>query len=530
MLSATRRKLAKLVRCTSGNAVLLVGLGMPVLIGGTGLAVDTAQWYMFKRELQLAADQSAIAGAWARAGGDTGTAYQVRAGQEFDGNIDIVSNFTPVDTATLADYNGGTANSVVVTASMQATLPFTNIFLRSPTTINVSAQAIWESNAEYTACLTALHKTAGRALWFNGGPLIDIGCSVASMSDASNAIATNGSSGPQNITGAIAGGGIVDRMDAFANAPKVENYDGLEDPYEGLTPPDNPTPRTLSCLSATPTWNADFVRTTVTSYKYYQGQTEAKALDAGAISYDSAKSPVTSTETGNDDFTSAPVPGPTTAPANVVDMYKVEGRGPDTIYEEVIETVTSTYVILSSPSPTAGSQLPGTYTDFEISCDTTLAGGIYVIDGGKFKLNAGNTLTGTGVMFVLKDGAEIDINGTSSTFLTPMDATQLIAAGVSAADATKMENMLIFEDPDSSGSQGSKINGTANLDINGIIYMPNSNLELLGTMGASTVECLMILASTLQIGGTADLKSACPAGKTPDVVVGGGDTRVRLVS
>ena len=53
-------------KSTSGNATLLVAVGMPMLIGSSGLAVDVAQWYMWKNELQYAVDQAAIAGAWAR--------------------------------------------------------------------------------------------------------------------------------------------------------------------------------------------------------------------------------------------------------------------------------------------------------------------------------------------------------------------------------------------------------------------------------------------------------------------------------
>jgi uncharacterized membrane protein len=67
MRSFIRKKLAGLTGCTSGNATLIVALGMPMLIGGAGLGVDVAQWYMWKRELQFAVDQAAIAGAWARA-------------------------------------------------------------------------------------------------------------------------------------------------------------------------------------------------------------------------------------------------------------------------------------------------------------------------------------------------------------------------------------------------------------------------------------------------------------------------------
>ena len=54
-------------------------MGMPMLIGGAGLSVDTAQWYLWQRELQFAVDQAAIAGAWAKAADENGTSYIVRA-------------------------------------------------------------------------------------------------------------------------------------------------------------------------------------------------------------------------------------------------------------------------------------------------------------------------------------------------------------------------------------------------------------------------------------------------------------------
>ncbi len=88
--------------------------------------------------------------------------------------------------------------------------------------------------------------------------------------------------------------------------------------------------------------------------------------------------------------------------------------------------------------------------------------------------------------------------------------------------------MLIFEDPGSPGSSNSKLNGGANFDLNGVVYMPKSDLQLAGNMSASS-ECLMIMSSTLQLSGTADLSTLCPVGETHSVVVGNGGTRVRLV-
>lgn len=105
MLSAIRRTLRDLQSSTSGNATLLVALGMPVLIGSSGLAVDTSQWYMWKRELQNAADQAALAGAWAKSSATSSSNYANRAAQEFNANVATTSGFhtTPsVTTASMA--------------------------------------------------------------------------------------------------------------------------------------------------------------------------------------------------------------------------------------------------------------------------------------------------------------------------------------------------------------------------------------------------------------------------------------------
>ena len=56
MLSGFSRRARALCRNKSGNAMLMVALATPALIGGGGLAVDTAQWYMWKRELQHSVD------------------------------------------------------------------------------------------------------------------------------------------------------------------------------------------------------------------------------------------------------------------------------------------------------------------------------------------------------------------------------------------------------------------------------------------------------------------------------------------
>lgn len=527
-MSAFRKFARRLRRSTSGNTALLVGLGMPALIGGAGVAVDTAQWYLWQRELQYAADQAALAGAWARGNGDTSNIYQTRATQEFTANLQVTDDYSPTHSSALADYGTGTQNSVVVTASVTASLPFSEFVMGRSATVSVRSQAIWETTDEYTACLMALHPTTGSALWFNGGPTVNVGCEVASLSTASNAIRTNGSGGAQNITAAVAAGGVSDGMGAFANGEIIENSTSLKNPFEGLTPPDyvHTDGKSLSCASASASYTADETVITALTYTYYRGRNANKAENDGPIVYSGAKpnSSSTSTTYGNT-YTSSPTGGTSTTSGS---LNQVSGSGADKIYEQVTETVTTSYANVVLVSGSTGAMQPGIYTDFEISCDTTLASGIYTINGGRFKLNGGNKLVGTGVMFILKGGAEVDINGGAEVFLSPMTALELINLGVPTDDAGIMEGMLIFEDPASAGNSGSKFNGSANFDINGIIYMPKSDLQLAGNMGA-TADCLMIMSSTLKLSGTADLQSFCPPGDTHDVVVGESGTRVRLV-
>src|SRR5574340_690906 len=53
-----------------GNAVILFGLAVPVLVGAVGLAIDVGQWELANKSLQRAADAAAISAAVAsQAGG-----------------------------------------------------------------------------------------------------------------------------------------------------------------------------------------------------------------------------------------------------------------------------------------------------------------------------------------------------------------------------------------------------------------------------------------------------------------------------
>src|SRR6185369_1484939 len=57
----------KLLKDRRGNVIAIACAAMPLIIGCAGLATDTIEWTLWKRQLQRAADSAAFAGAYDRA-------------------------------------------------------------------------------------------------------------------------------------------------------------------------------------------------------------------------------------------------------------------------------------------------------------------------------------------------------------------------------------------------------------------------------------------------------------------------------
>src|SRR6185295_12333863 len=56
----------KLFRDRKGNVLAIAAACMPLIVGAAGLATDTIEWTLWKRQLQRAADSAAIAGVYDR--------------------------------------------------------------------------------------------------------------------------------------------------------------------------------------------------------------------------------------------------------------------------------------------------------------------------------------------------------------------------------------------------------------------------------------------------------------------------------
>ncbi|WP_162935596.1 pilus assembly protein TadG-related protein [Tsuneonella amylolytica] len=171
--------------------MMLTAVALPGLLAGVGYGADTAQMYMIQRELQHAADQGAIAGAWTLAYKDTGSTYNGRATKEFTNNLSMAKKYVAapiVPVITRGNYKGGTENTVVLRASVSVNLPFTKLVRSTPTVIAVNSEAAYAAGTVHQACLRTLKKNADGTFQIGNGATVIANCGVMAISCAPGAI------------------------------------------------------------------------------------------------------------------------------------------------------------------------------------------------------------------------------------------------------------------------------------------------------------------------------------------------------
>jgi Flp pilus assembly protein TadG len=410
---------------------MIVALGVPALIGGAGLAVDFSQWFLWKRELQLATDQAAMAAAWARIDSHTQDSYLQRGTQDYYANLAVTSGFASTPTFAIADYANGNDNSIVVTATASRSLPFSSFIMHSAVTIQASSQATFAAGANYAACLKTVG-SSGTTLSVGGSANVIAHCGMAALSCDPNAIVIDGSA--TVIADSIATCGTAN-VPAANQGAVHEAVTGLTDDNADLSPPTDDTVRHYDCI-------------------------------------------------GNGNHAQA-------------------------------------------------SPVHGTYTGgISVHCKTVFGPGIYVIDGGTLDLTGNYNVSGTNVMFVLKNGATIKLGGSGNNntlTLTPMVSAQFTSSpyAYSQTLADRYAGMLVFEDRNSQPTQSHIINGNSNSLIEGTIYLPASDVRVNGTADINS-GCLQITAKTIAVLGNATLETRCDVSQTNSA--GGGTPTVRLVA
>ena len=542
MLSSIRRLFTDLAGNNSGNAMLLVALGMPVLIGSSGLAVDSAQYYMWKRDLQFAVDSAALAGAWARTSTVTASTYQARALQEYNANVQSPGDFDTGPTTTLLTVGGHDAVKVVASASKA--LPFSKIISTRNVTVKVEALASAVAAGAtvtttttlntLTACMFALHPSAAGAFTIGGSASGSVGCGGAAMSNHPSAAIREQGNPSATFGSLVAGGGIeislLNNVGGVASR-LLSNTEGLTDPFGTLAQPTGsgvaqtytcPTP---SAGTTTTTANTSTVNRTV--YGYYVGSNSSTTTPlipkpttaaTGYLADPGDSAPSTATK--------VTVPDATTEGKVVVGtqtrgtMVQIGGSNGAKKYRAPLVTPTTTYTGVipkgSGSNDGIARPEPGTYSNITIACTTNFQPGIFLING-TIDFSANSVVTGTNMLLVMTAANRINnINSNINLSLSGITKALLMSKyGYTDANASKIDGMLFFD----SHSDGElKFNGNSTTAFNGIMYMPNRHLWFNGTSAVSG-KCMKLVSARITLNGTTDLSSFCDNNNGPPMTI-----------
>jgi len=191
----------------SASAAVVTAFSVLSLIGGAGLATDTIQWTLAKRQLQRMADSAALAGAFTKAKGST--AIPAACGNNFVGDSErpakcaaivelsrynlLTLNSTP--NPTVGTINGYT-NATQVTIDSNTPLPFSSMFMSATPKMQASATAAAVGFGVY--CVLSLENTAVNGITFQGSSNVNLGCGAMTNSQGS---------GTNSSTAAVYAGG-----------------------------------------------------------------------------------------------------------------------------------------------------------------------------------------------------------------------------------------------------------------------------------------------------------------------------------
>lgn len=132
--------------------------------------------------------------------------------------------------------------------------------------------------------------------------------------------------------------------------------------------------------------------------------------------------------------------------------------------------------------------------------DVTLSPGLYIIDGGSLRINAGAVVSGEGVSFYLTNGATLSVNGGAELNLSATtDNAELRPDPYSG--------LLFFSDR-TGPSVTHRFNGNASSQMDGALYFPADTVEWSGTSSGSRT-CIQILGNELNISGNGTLEISC---------------------
>lgn len=165
-----------------GSALGVVVIALPLVLGSVGLAVDTAQWVLLKRQLQQAADSAAMAGSFA-----------TLQGGDIDGMVDRDLDTRRAALGTLTARaeispvgHDGDPNAVAVHLTAPGAFTFSSLFLRHPVIVAAEATATVVKSDDF--CGFALADGSDAGIVVKPNSTVEAECGLATNSTAANAV------------------------------------------------------------------------------------------------------------------------------------------------------------------------------------------------------------------------------------------------------------------------------------------------------------------------------------------------------
>jgi Flp pilus assembly protein TadG len=217
-LAMIKRAFNRLWNDERGNILIIAAAAMPMLIGAAGLATDTIQWTLWKRQLQRAADSAAIAGVYERniapLGATTGVPAAVLHDLSLNQHAGTLKESPTLEYPADVTTPDTRTNQVSVTLRIQKPLTFSSFFLKTPPVITArSTAASVPGSGEY--CVIALDDRNVTGADIGGSTNIDLGeCCLISNSTHPNQAFKNTGSGSTVKAGCIAAAGGVEQSDS----------------------------------------------------------------------------------------------------------------------------------------------------------------------------------------------------------------------------------------------------------------------------------------------------------------------------
>jgi hypothetical protein len=247
----------KLLKDRRGNILAITAAALPLVVGAAGLATDTIQWTLWRRQLQRAADSAAFAGVYDRSAATNGAttntpsavcrdlAINLHTWMSLIGTSPCTGSVGSYSTLTYPSNTAFVTNQVSVTLRVQQPLPFSSLFMSAAPVITASATAGTVSAG--TPCALALN-TSGTALDNGGNTTINApNCILYSNSTSSNSASAGGSS---SVTAkAVAAVGGIQSSNNWHVQQYIPYSPSVSDPFASITP--DPTDMRCAVTSTT---------------------------------------------------------------------------------------------------------------------------------------------------------------------------------------------------------------------------------------------------------------------------------------